>query len=102
MAYIDPQFFKDESFARNEKSDIYALGVLLWELSSGKPPFEKLEGYQILLGIKKGHREKQIDGTPTEYVKLYTDCWDENPEKRPTVKIVLETLNKVKWRTQII
>jgi hypothetical protein len=23
----------------NEKSDVYSVGVLLWEISSGKPPF---------------------------------------------------------------
>ncbi|KAG9296136.1 hypothetical protein G9A89_011989, partial [Geosiphon pyriformis] len=32
-AYIDPQCFKNEQFIRNKKSDIYALGVLLWELT---------------------------------------------------------------------
>ncbi|KAG9293150.1 hypothetical protein G9A89_010487 [Geosiphon pyriformis] len=33
-AYINPQCFKDEQFIRNKKSDIYALDVLLWKLTS--------------------------------------------------------------------
>src|SRR2546423_247089 len=85
MAYIDPQCFKDKTFSRNEKSDIYALGVILWELSSGKIPFEHVESYLIPFEIKNGVREKAIRGVPAEY---------EDPEKRPTIQFVLETLNK--------
>ncbi|KAG9307830.1 hypothetical protein G9A89_023395 [Geosiphon pyriformis] len=36
-AYIEPQCFTDLEYIRDEKSDIYALGVLLWELSSRHP-----------------------------------------------------------------
>src|SRR6185369_1230858 len=101
MAYIDPQRFKGKSFVKNEKSDIYALGVILWELSSGKTPFEHLDSYSLPFEIKNGQREKSVDGTPSEYVKLYTDCWDEDPEKRPTIEFVMETLNGITWRTTI-
>ncbi|RIB23443.1 kinase-like domain-containing protein [Gigaspora rosea] len=38
-AYIDPQCFFDEKYRRDMKSDIYSFGVILWEISSGKPPF---------------------------------------------------------------
>src|SRR5947209_1987577 len=101
MAYIDPQRFKKgKSFLKNQKSDIYALGVILWELSSGKTPFEHLASYLIPFEIKNGQREKEIDGTPAEYVKPYTDCWDEDLEKRPTVEFVRETLDKVTWTTK--
>src|SRR5437763_10792799 len=99
MAYIDPQCFNVKSFVRNEKSDIYTLGVLLWELSSGKPPFESVEAYSIIHQIINGQRELPIDGTPLEYIKLYTKCWDEDPEKRPTIEFILMTLNNVKWIT---
>jgi serine/threonine protein kinase len=32
--YIEPQCFKNLSYKKDEKSDIYCLGVLFWELSS--------------------------------------------------------------------
>jgi serine/threonine protein kinase len=43
--YIDPKCFSREKknnnqmYSLNEKSDVYSVGVLLWEISSGKPPF---------------------------------------------------------------
>ena len=101
MAYIDPQSFKDKFFLRNEQSDIYALGIVLWELSSGKTPFEHLPSYLIAFEINNGQREKVIDGTPSEYVELYTNCWGEDPEKRPTIEFVLEALNKITWGPKI-
>ena len=99
-AYVDPQCFQDEEYTRNEKSDIYALGVLFWELTSGKPPFENVKSYLIPMRIKNGNRENAIDGTPSEYIKLYTQCWDEDPEKRPTMEFILASLNKVAWETR--
>jgi hypothetical protein len=49
IPYIDPKSFirqrsKDNRigmYSLNEKSDVYSVGVLLWEISSGNLPFEK-------------------------------------------------------------
>ena len=60
-------------YSLNEKSDIYSVGVLLWEISSGQLPFKDVE-YDVCLVLRifQGHREKVINDTPDEYVKLYT------------------------------
>ncbi|CAH1771195.1 15701_t:CDS:2, partial [Entrophospora sp. SA101] len=43
IPYLDPQHLKNpKKFFRDEIiSDIYSLGVLFWEISSQKPPFEE-------------------------------------------------------------
>ncbi|CAB4438267.1 unnamed protein product [Rhizophagus irregularis] len=30
-------------------------------------------------------REKPIPNTPVDYIKIYTDCWNNEPDNRPTV-----------------
>src|SRR6185369_16531915 len=30
----------------------------------------------------------------------YIDCWDEDPDKRPTIEFVLKTLNQITWITK--
>jgi len=78
IPYIDPKRFHIQknndiqTNTLNEKSDVYSVGVLLWEISSGYPPFEG-EQYDICLAVRilQGYREKPIDGTPEDYIELY-------------------------------
>uniref|UniRef100_U9STC0 Protein kinase domain-containing protein n=1 Tax=Rhizophagus irregularis (strain DAOM 181602 / DAOM 197198 / MUCL 43194) TaxID=747089 RepID=U9STC0_RHIID len=93
--YIDPQCFKDRKYKKNKKSDIYSLGVLLWEISSGRPPFSESSRNLITHYITKGDREDPIEGTPLKYQQLYQECWDENPESRPDIEKVREILSKL-------
>ncbi|RIB10104.1 kinase-like domain-containing protein [Gigaspora rosea] len=95
-AYIEPQCFKNPSYARNKKSDIYSFGVILWEISSGKQPFQSFTSIEaIAIHVFQGHREKPVDDTPIQYAELYMQCWDDNPEKRPEMKTVFDKINKM-------
>jgi serine/threonine protein kinase len=74
IPYIDPKIFMNsENLKLNEKSDVYSIGVLLWEISSGCPPFHE-ENYDLSLmyKISQGRREEIISNTPNEYSNLYT------------------------------
>ena len=39
--YVAPELFNSQPPPFSKKTDIYSLGVLLWELSSGYPPFNR-------------------------------------------------------------
>jgi hypothetical protein len=84
VPYVDPKIFKRRSnsndkstqiYSLNEKSDIYSVGVLLWEISSGQLPFY-VEGEQydvaLALEILQGLRENVVPDTPENYVEIYT------------------------------
>ncbi len=71
------------------------MGVLLWEISSGKTPFEDCNDYTILTTILSGNRGERILDTPDEYYKSYSECWDDETEKRHTVENVYEVLEKL-------
>ena len=74
---MDPKNLNNQNtnYKLDKKSDVYSVGVLMWQISSGYRPFHAEDtGYynisSITLGIINGKREKIIDGTPTEYSKL--------------------------------
>jgi hypothetical protein len=82
VPYVDPKSFSrrrnntnSQIYSLNEKSDVYSVGVLLWEISSGKPPFDAGgEQYDVslVLEVSRGLRETVVPDTPDEYVKIYT------------------------------
>ncbi|RGB24232.1 hypothetical protein C1646_773375 [Rhizophagus diaphanus] len=109
IPYIDPvkfnRFKKKNNSTLNEKSDIYSIGILLWEISSGYPPFyTEGEDYDISLAIdiSQGLRESPIPNTPEDYMKIYTQCWDGDLDKRPTSDQVVERLQSIITKKNVI
>ena len=76
LSCIDPQCFKEQAtnnyYRINEKSDVYSVGMLLWEISSGHIPFESYDNNCLLNAILNGKRETPIPNTPTDYINIYT------------------------------
>ena len=74
IPYIDPKKFNNsQEYSLNEKSDVYSVGVLLWEISSGVPPFHGEDNdIGLIYGISQGRRETTIPDTLADYANLYT------------------------------
>ncbi|CAB4391320.1 unnamed protein product [Rhizophagus irregularis] len=101
VPYIDPKWLNCninlmQSYSLNKKSDVYSIGVILWEISSGQPPF-KDESYDavLIMRIIQGYREKIIPDTPSNYSILYTECWNNEPDNRPTMNQVVAKLKAI-------
>ncbi|RGB29599.1 kinase-like domain-containing protein, partial [Rhizophagus diaphanus] len=103
VPYIDPQTFdrqRDSNnqiqlYSLNKKSDVYSIGILLWEISSGRPPFCEPYDIGLAMEILHGLREKPILNTPEDYIKIYTDCWNKEPDNRPNINQVVAKLNAI-------
>ncbi|CAB4393234.1 unnamed protein product [Rhizophagus irregularis] len=70
--YTDPKGFTTQQYSLNEKNDVYGIGMILWEISSGQPPFE-LESYDgnSNLEILQDYRETIVPDTPIDYSNLF-------------------------------
>ena len=89
IPYVDPKkLSKQNQYSLNEKSDVYSVGVLLWEISSGRPPFYndgKPYDLGLALDILQGFRETPVPDTPEGYLKIYTGKY--NQLKQITLKL---------------
>ncbi|GBC21971.2 kinase-like domain-containing protein [Rhizophagus irregularis DAOM 181602=DAOM 197198] len=102
IPYIDPKCLIVESnnivrsFIFNEKSDVYSIGVLLWEISSGKSPFEgKLYDSNLVNQILQGYRETIVSNTPLDYSNLYIECWNGESDNRPVMNQIISKLREI-------
>ncbi|RHZ89244.1 hypothetical protein Glove_17g52 [Diversispora epigaea] len=98
IQYIDPQYLKIfNTIGKNKSSDIFSLGIILWEISSGSLPFEmeSLSNVDLLNYIVKGKREIVIPGTPPKYKEIYIDCWKHNENSRPDIFQVVKNLSEI-------
>ncbi|POG63361.1 kinase-like domain-containing protein [Rhizophagus irregularis DAOM 181602=DAOM 197198] len=83
LPYIAPEVLNGEPYTLS--SDIYSFGVIMAELSSGKPPFHKRKHDATLaLAICNGLRPEFGKGTPEVYKKLAYSCMNSTPNQRPT------------------
>src|ERR1043165_4249018 len=94
-AFIEPKCFNDIKYKRDKKSDIYSLGNIFWEISSGRPPFESCNNYLIAPKIINGEREPPVEGTPSAYIELYQKCWYDDPNERPDIQRVFKELEQI-------
>lgn len=98
IPFVDPQVMGDMKHKPDKRSDIYSFGVLMWELSSCKSPFHDTpfgNGNQVLLTMAimvRKTREQPVPNTPEEYVQLYQQCWDHEPDMRPSIEQVCEQI----------
>lgn len=88
-----------EAFIRyakfTEKSDVYALGMVLWELAARKAPYEDAENDDVARGwIKDGETEEFPEDAdrPEGYEIIVRSCWSKNPEERPDARDLLPQL----------
>ncbi|RGB40861.1 kinase-like domain-containing protein [Rhizophagus diaphanus] len=94
LPYIAPEVIigKEYTFA----SDIYSLGILMWEISSGQIPFNNYEhDYDLAMKIVNGMRPKIRTEIPSKYKELMKQCWDADPLKRPDANTFYEEILKM-------
>lgn len=100
LAWMAPELYGNK--LPTHESDIYSMGVLLWEMATHRLPFEnkKWGPKELITQIVQGKREKFPEATPAEYKKLAQSCWNSDPSKRPHIDDVVHTLSDLWTQSQ--
>ena len=83
----------------SSKSDVWAYGVTVWEIFSyGDIPYgNRIDNKNIKMQVIKGLRlECPIDCTDDIYKSLMSDCWLDEPKKRPNFENILANVRKLR------
>ncbi|GES81738.1 kinase-like domain-containing protein [Rhizophagus clarus] len=93
IPYIAPEIFKGSVFSKN--SDVYCIGMIMWELTTGRKPFDNVEhDINLVYKILDGERPEITEDTPECYANLMKSCWNSDPKKRPTIIEIRKTIGK--------
>ena len=85
------------AFQPSKPQDIYGFGVLLWELFNNQLAWKGYNSSQIIFSV--GWLGQTLDDglqeqapCPPELRQLVKDCMHANPDARPTISSIIETL----------
>jgi len=95
-AYMSPERWMDEECSG--AADVWALGVMLFELLTGRQPFGGRELAQLALtvcGPEPSPRVDQHEPVPAELSDLVAACLEKDPEARPAAREVAEQLSRL-------
>jgi len=91
LPYIAPEVFHTHEFT--QESDIYAFGILMYQMASGELPFrDRAFNEHLVRNICNGLRPIMPDSAPEPYKKLAESCCDAIPNNRPTTKQLLNLI----------
>ncbi|RHZ82756.1 hypothetical protein Glove_103g19 [Diversispora epigaea] len=91
LPYIAPEVYCGQIYTI--KSDIYSIGILMWEVITGEIPYgDREHDSDLAFAIASGYRPKIYENIPLEYATLMNQCWDANPDNRPDANIIYDEM----------
>ncbi|CAB4435051.1 unnamed protein product [Rhizophagus irregularis] len=84
LPYMAPEILRRNPYT--QASDIYSFLMIMWEFTSGVPPFNsEAHDHHLILSVCKGKHPKIMKNTPKCFIDLMEKCWDSDPSNRPDI-----------------
>ncbi|KAG0270383.1 hypothetical protein DFQ27_007534 [Actinomortierella ambigua] len=91
VRWLAPELLRAAKPSYTSKSDIYALGMVMWEMAAMCTlPFKTIDNnFVVAKAVHGGEREKLPDNTPPDYWCWVELCWRQDPANRPQAHEVI-------------
>jgi serine/threonine-protein kinase len=98
FAYMSPE--QAQGWRLDHRSDIFSLGIILFEMATGRRPFQGVSKLDVLVAITREQPQAASDlnaEIPPEFDRLVARCLEKDPDRRPqTAREVCNELHAIK------
>jgi serine/threonine-protein kinase len=102
MVFGTPRYMSPEQITggpQTPATDVYGLGLVLFEMLTGKPPLSRItDPFSLFKAILDGIPDQEMEGIPADLANLIRRCTDREAAQRPSIQIVLSELRKASLR----
>ena len=93
---LNPELFGLKDSRPTKKSDCYALGMVVLEVLSSRPPFASDKDFIVMRKIMNGEHPGRPEGAWfTDFLwGMLEQCWAARPESRPSIEAVVVHLER--------
>lgn len=93
--YMAPEILQNEQYTKS--SDVYAFAIIVYQIITGKIPFENLDFDQLKNSIVSQKVRPEIpQDVPKPYKDLIEKCWSQDPKERPTFEDIVNQMKNEK------
>ena len=79
----------------SEKSDVWSWAVTVWECLTREAPFSPLDNVNVIMAVTSGQRLPVPARCSPKFAKLMHNCWEKDPNKRPTFEYILSVVDSL-------
>jgi serine/threonine protein kinase len=104
MRYAAPEILQSEGLSNySEKSDVYSMGVLMWEAcSQAQLPYASIDDDNEVRRRKlKGEILTRPETCDEQLWQIIVPCWNQQSAARPTFKMLKQSLLELQSRPQL-
>jgi len=100
LIYQAPEIIRGETDYPIDKTDVYSMGVLMFEVFTKKepfsePPYDKWSKWDIEKFVSSGKRMEIPTSLPPKIRDLISKCWSQVPLERPDFNVIVRVLTDV-------
>jgi len=96
VTHMPPELLSlSEKCSLTQKADVYALGIISYQVYTGQEPFAGFSAPQVVIQVARGKRPQLPKEAPESLVKIFQETLASNPDERPTFGVLVDRLTQL-------